>query len=368
MIYKVLQNLENRGMTEKTTCKQTACSGGRGSSLSMRQWTMITSAWQKLPKNWELTRLMFGECLNEKGWSITKEDLPKQTAEKARDPTVEALLEAYDPDVRRAINHCPGCNGWGVIFHKHKTFGRFFFPERKGAREVGNPYWPTEKLQMTPAEINSCERWTKMLSDRLCRRLKHAWGKLFSSRGFWYFEHLILADKSAQMQSLTQIDGFYHRLVFMASVTGDLSSHLSTPGVGNLQVILAISDRQTHSWWGCEGSACVSSSPWWIGYRESHRRFHQGARLLKGHLPVTDDLDKQAGSRLGRRLLGHQEAKEGSLWSAHEIHLRDGSNCDTHPSGKSAVDRWSRSRSGYFTLAESPAPGSPRICSTQRSL
>ena len=41
---------------------------------------------------------MFGECLNEKGWNITKENLPKLTSEKARDPTVEAWLEARDPD------------------------------------------------------------------------------------------------------------------------------------------------------------------------------------------------------------------------------------------------------------------------------
>ena len=31
-----------------------------------------------------------------------------------------------------------------------------------------------------------------------------------SSRGFWYFEHLKLAYRAAQMQSLTQIDGIYH--------------------------------------------------------------------------------------------------------------------------------------------------------------
>ena len=47
----------------------------------------------------EFTRFMVGECLNEKGWSITKESLPKRTSEKARDPTVEALLEAHDPYV-----------------------------------------------------------------------------------------------------------------------------------------------------------------------------------------------------------------------------------------------------------------------------
>ena len=31
-----------------------------------------------------------------------------------------------------------------------------------------------------------------------------------SSRGLWYFEHLNLAYRAAQMQGLTQVDGFYH--------------------------------------------------------------------------------------------------------------------------------------------------------------
>ena len=53
---------------------------------------------KKCQKNWEFTRFMSRECLNEKGWSITKENLPKRTTEKARDPTVEALLEVHDPD------------------------------------------------------------------------------------------------------------------------------------------------------------------------------------------------------------------------------------------------------------------------------
>ena len=29
---------------------------------------------------------------------MTKENLPKRTSEKAKDPTAEALLEAHDPD------------------------------------------------------------------------------------------------------------------------------------------------------------------------------------------------------------------------------------------------------------------------------
>ena len=126
----------------------------------------------------------------------------------------------------------------------------------------------------------------------------------------------------------------------MACVTGDLSSHLQPLESEICKSFLpSLTGRPTPGS-GCADSACASSSPWWIGYHESHRRLHQGARLLEGHLPVTDDLDNQAGSKLARRLLGHQEVKEGSSRSAHEIHLRDGSKCDTHPFRKICSGPW----------------------------
>ena len=183
----------------------------------MRQWTMIVSAWQKMPKTFEFTKFMFRECLNEKGWSITKENLPKQIPEKAGDPTEEALLEAHVPKAEKANNHCPRCNGSWVIFHKRTTFGRFFFwfpePRRKGARDVGNSSWLREESQMTPGEKSLCETWTRMLSVRpVMPKVKTCLSKALdqSSRGFWYFEHLNLAYRAGQMQSLTQVDGFYH--------------------------------------------------------------------------------------------------------------------------------------------------------------
>ena len=103
---------------------------GRGSTLWTRQWTMIKSAWQKLPRNWEFARFKFGEFLNEKGWSITKENnMTKADSWDSRGPdstTVEALQEAHDPDARRASNQCPGSNGWWVIFKKHMFFWKIF--------------------------------------------------------------------------------------------------------------------------------------------------------------------------------------------------------------------------------------------------
>ena len=69
---------------------------------------MIKLAWQNLPQNWEFTGFMLGECLDEKGRSITKENLPKQTPQKYVDPTVGALFEARDKDTCRAINRRPG--------------------------------------------------------------------------------------------------------------------------------------------------------------------------------------------------------------------------------------------------------------------
>ena len=51
-----------------------------------------------MPKTWSSPDLCSGSILNEKGRSITKENLPKRTPEKAGDPTEDALLEAHDPD------------------------------------------------------------------------------------------------------------------------------------------------------------------------------------------------------------------------------------------------------------------------------
>ena len=96
----------------------------------------------------------------------------------------------------------------------------------------------------------------------------------------------------------------------------------------------------------------------WLGYRESHRRLHQGARVLEGHLPVTGGLDNQAGSRLGRRLLGHQEAKEGSSRSAHEIHLRDGSKCDT-PFRRICSGPWKSQQIRVLHIGWQPCPWKP---------
>ena len=58
-IYKVLQSLENWRETEnnlQANGLQWISPRGRGSSLSMRQWTMVESTWQKMPQNWEFTR------------------------------------------------------------------------------------------------------------------------------------------------------------------------------------------------------------------------------------------------------------------------------------------------------------------------
>ena len=106
-IYKVLQNLENWGATEKQLASgRPAVSLTKGKRKQLVNAAMDTGnglvSLTKMPKYWEFTRFMFRECLNDKGWSITKENLPKRTSEKARDPTVEALLEAHDPDVRKS--------------------------------------------------------------------------------------------------------------------------------------------------------------------------------------------------------------------------------------------------------------------------
>ena len=49
------------------------------------------------------------------------------------------------------------------------------------------------------------------------------------SRGFWYFEHLHLAYSAAQMQSLTQVDGFSHTFCSTSILSTFYSQGLSMP-------------------------------------------------------------------------------------------------------------------------------------------
>ena len=57
----------------------------------------------KLPKKLGVHQIMFGECLTEMGRSMTKENLPKRTPEKAVDPTVKSLVGSSCLDACSAI-------------------------------------------------------------------------------------------------------------------------------------------------------------------------------------------------------------------------------------------------------------------------
>ena len=113
----------------------------------------------------------------------------------------------------KSNNHCPGCNGWWVISHKHTTFERFFllsWEERCRGR------WKSKLTQRRIADNSGRKKSLWEMDQNVVRpvmlQVKTCQSKAFdqSSRGFWYFEHLNLAYRVAQMQSLTQVDGFYH--------------------------------------------------------------------------------------------------------------------------------------------------------------
>ena len=63
-----------------------------------------------------------------------------------------------------------------------------------------------------------------------------------SSRGFWYFEHLNLAYRAAQMKSLTQVDGFYH-------------TFCSIPILSTFFIHRTLFQKKT--WAKCFGSHCM---------------------------------------------------------------------------------------------------------------
>ena len=88
--------------------------------------------------------------------------------------TVQAVMddESYFTKIRP----------WEVFFF-------FWFPERKGGREVGKPGWLKEASQLTPGEGCPWRRFVQpiMLEVKTC--LRKALDQ--SSRVFRYFEHLI---------------------------------------------------------------------------------------------------------------------------------------------------------------------------------
>ena len=113
----------------------------------------------------------------------------------------------------KANNHCPGCNGWWVIFHKHTTFGRFFFLSWK---ERCQGRWKSKLTQRRIAGNSGRKKSLQEMDQNVVRpvmpQVKTCLSEALdqSSQGFWYFEHLNLAYRAAEVQSSTLLDGFYH--------------------------------------------------------------------------------------------------------------------------------------------------------------
>ena len=123
--------------------------------------------------------------LNEKGWSITKENDQSYQSGLLRRPETRQLKPCWKLMTlmaEKANNHCPGCNWW-VIFHKHTTFGRLFLISWEKMCQGRNPSWLRlgRRIADTAGERSLCERWTRLVSGRWCRRLRHAWANLLTS-------------------------------------------------------------------------------------------------------------------------------------------------------------------------------------------
>ena len=99
-IYEVIQSLGNWWDTEKQLA-----SGRPAVNLTRGKRKQLVNAAKdddsQLDKNANklgVHQIYVQRVFKEKGWNITKENLPKRTSEKARHLTVKALLEAHDPD------------------------------------------------------------------------------------------------------------------------------------------------------------------------------------------------------------------------------------------------------------------------------
>ena len=202
---------------------------------------------------------------------------------------------------------------------------------------------------------------------------------LFTSR---YLEERVIScsrqlsklAKVAQLQTQphTAFSAFRHafvnRLVFMACVTGDLSSHFQpleskicksflpsltgrpTPGE-DVSALLALPPR-------LGGLGIVNPT---VAFTKEHEYSKNICQSLTTLIIKQDSDLADACSDIKKR------KKEVHDWRTKSISETAAKVTPTLLEF-SAAGSGSRSRSGCFTFADSPAPGSPRICSTQRSL
>ena len=118
MIYQVLQNVDNRGATEK----QLAYGWSIVRLTKRKREQDVNAAMDKSgvsqaknAKKFGVYQIYVQRAFKWEGLKYYKRKLPKSSPEKAVD--LRALLEAHDLDGCKAVSHCPGCNGWWVIFH-----------------------------------------------------------------------------------------------------------------------------------------------------------------------------------------------------------------------------------------------------------
>ena len=200
-----VQPFKQLGLAKSELGKQLASGRSAVKLTKMKRKQLITAAtlngewWVSLTKNAKI----IGRIPGVQGVLIDYQSGLLRVPE-----TRQNLFKAHVPDGSKSINHCSGCDGWWVIFHKISTLGRFFLIfERKRAREAEKPGWLRKEPQLTLAEISPWGKW---------QRSRCAWGKpvtipldasgILNTWTLWHLD--LLMDRNKRLRHLDPLINF----------------------------------------------------------------------------------------------------------------------------------------------------------------
>ena len=148
-IYKVLQNLENWGATEKRLASGRPAvnlTNGVRKQLVNAAMTMIESVWQNMPKNLEVHQIYVQRVFLWDGLKYYKRKFTKADFWEDQRPYGTSLVGSSRPGwLKEPTPTVQAVMDGESYFNNIRLLEDFFwFPERKGARDVGNLSWLRE--------------------------------------------------------------------------------------------------------------------------------------------------------------------------------------------------------------------------------
>ena len=167
-VYKVLQNLENWGATEKQFA-----SGRPAVNLTKRKRKQLVNraldndrvSLTKNAKKLGVHQIYVQRVFKWKGLKYSKRKFTKVDFWEGQRPDNRSLVGSSWPWwLKKPTTTAQAVMDGELFFINIRLLEDFFFwfPERKGARDVGYPSGLREESQITPGERNFCKWWTRM--------------------------------------------------------------------------------------------------------------------------------------------------------------------------------------------------------------